>query len=166
MNKFHSADGDALMLAVSSSRFAKECLVNSKKLPEASEFLLRQAVRSTYYAIFQFLSLVYVNELIGDGEIEASEWVRIYRGIDHKDVKQKLIALSKDYPEMKLMSDVFTTMQEERHLADYNPLPYAKTYNQVEKLIENADHALLSISSFSNKLKLKIAITLLVKTQK
>lgn len=101
-------------------------LLNATEEPTESE--IRCSISSSYYAAFHALAQVCANALIGPTESKHPKkaWVEVYRGLNHGVCKKACErANSVNFPEcIKEFSDAFIQLQEQRHLADYDP--YAK----------------------------------------
>jgi hypothetical protein len=86
---------------------------------------LRRAVSAGYYALFHCVCHECADLLIGPRKSKRSEeaWRQVYRSLDHNAAKRRCRNPSIDnFPSgIKGFADVFVTMQDKRHDADYNP---------------------------------------------
>jgi len=109
---------------------------------------LRRAISSTYYAIFHCLAGECANLLIGGTKKLRSEpaWRQVYRALEHGFAKNKCANqnILNRFPNGIIdFATAFVTMQERRHLADYDPLfdvtksqvmaDIVLTYNAIDK---------------------------------
>jgi uncharacterized protein (UPF0332 family) len=87
---------------------------------------LRRAASTTYYALFHCIARCCADLMIGTGGADRSPeaWNQVYRSLDHTAAKkacqnQQKIGL---FPTaIQDFANMFTNMQEKRHLADYSP---------------------------------------------
>jgi hypothetical protein len=86
---------------------------------------LRRAVSAGYYALFHCVCHECADLLIGPRKSKRSEeaWRQVYRSLDHNAAKRRCRnPLIDNFPSgIKGFADVFVTMQDKRHDADYNP---------------------------------------------
>jgi hypothetical protein len=113
---------------------------------------LRRAVSTAYYALFHLLIDAAVKNIVRGGSNEMENQLR--RGFDHRAMKEVCKSISSTTPlgpanhlldgpisnDLKIVADVFDSMQTMRHLADYD---LAKSFirTQVVALIEETDSA-------------------------
>ena len=96
--------------------------------------------------MFHCLAYSNANSLIGGAGSDRSlaSWQKTYRALDHGQAKsacKDLKALSVFDADVLGFADVFVTLQEQRHLADYDPL-YRTTKSEAVAYIERADSAI------------------------
>jgi len=99
-------------------------LASAKGKPTAVS--LRRATSSAYYALFHCLARECANLLIGGSNSERSKaaWRQVYRALEHGIAKSKCKKreVMKKFPkEIEDFANMFVTMQEKRHSADYDP---------------------------------------------
>jgi hypothetical protein len=121
---------------------AAELLAVAKRLsqPEGthqpSEAALRRAVSTAYYAVFHKITNAAAARFMGAGQERSAGYALICRGFDHKKMntvcgeleKSTLKSTYQDRLGRTAMSDeirqfavLFPSLQEGRHLADYDP---------------------------------------------
>ncbi len=101
-----------------------------------SEAQLRRAVSTAYYAVFHKVVQAGAGRLMGSGSQGTAGYGLIYRSFNHGRMKSvceslNVTRLSKTLqqqlgrtavsPEMRSFAVAFTTLQEARHFADYDP---------------------------------------------
>jgi len=96
---------------------------------------LCRAISSTYYAIFHCLANECANQFIGSNKKHRSEpaWRQVYRALEHGATKSKCAnkAILQKFPAgIADFATAFVTLQERRHLADYDP-HFSATKSQV-----------------------------------
>ena len=85
---------------------------------------LRRAISTAYYALFHAFARDAANLLVGGAgkELEAA-WAQTYRALDHGAAKKACAQVR--VPEFPLpicaAAEVFVTLQQHRHDADYDP---------------------------------------------
>ena len=98
-------------------------LVASKKKP--SQANLRRAVSTVYYALFHCLARSCADLMIGSTGADRSKhaWQQAYRAMDHAFAKSacKNDKITQFPQPIEDFANAFVTMQEKRHLADYDP---------------------------------------------
>jgi uncharacterized protein (UPF0332 family) len=126
---------------------------------------LKRAISTAYYALFHRLCLLCADELVG--------WTRpwdlvtpIYRTMDHGTAK-RLFQQTRDGQLLgQAVSDigkVFQLLQEQRHIADYDPRPLSFGRAEVIDLISQARQATDAIERLQPDTKLRLAIYLAAK---
>ena len=85
---------------------------------------LRRAISTAYYAMFHALASSNADCLVGAPHDPLTEhaWSRVYRGLNHNAAKRDLLQ-SQDLfsPQIRQFAETFAKLQDQRHLADYNP---------------------------------------------
>lgn len=77
-----------------------------------------------YYALFHWLASTAADTLAGSGDRKNPIWVRVYRGLDHRQVRQqcRLGRVPGDFPSaIRRFAAELAEMQGLRHQADYDP---------------------------------------------
>ncbi len=103
---------------------AKVLLASGRGKPSAAS--LRRATSSAYYALFHHLARDCADLLIGGTGAERSKhaWGQVYRSLEHGPVRDrcKNRSMMKKFPNsIENFANIFVTMQEKRHDADYDP---------------------------------------------
>lgn len=98
---------------------------------------LRRAISTAYYALFHTILISAADEFAGQANRQTSRYEIIYRGINHKKIrdlsddiiKQNLPTKYVKYEpqggfgvDLIATATAFVELQEKRHLADYDPL--------------------------------------------
>ena len=86
--------------------------------------MLKKAISAAYYAMFHALCYSNANTLMGSSTRPARRpgWTRTYRAVDHGAAKERLLRQrSVASPSVRNFGLVFSALQENRHLADYDP---------------------------------------------
>ncbi|WP_246763612.1 hypothetical protein [Rhizobium sp. 007] len=110
---------------------------------------LKRGVSTAYYALFHTLAHECSDLLVGAGDTRNDPaWAQVYRSLEHGIAKNSCkAAATKAFPNGILsFADTFSTMQEERHRADYDPLA-RYVGPDVLVLIDNREQALRDLNS-------------------
>ena len=88
---------------------------------------LRRAVSMAYYAMFHCLANCCATTLVGgpNADKNKSAWIQVYRALEHGTVKKNYRNknfLSKFPQDIENFANAFVSLQEKRHLADYDPV--------------------------------------------
>lgn len=105
---------------------------------------LKRAVSSAYYAMFHALCRSNADALVGARNDRTGRlaWIRTYRALDHRQARTRLTRVQQEVPvPVRNFAATFTTLQEKRHEADYNPHSRF-TRPQVLDLLDAADAAM------------------------
>ncbi len=101
-----------------------EDLINSANGKPRQANLLR-ATSTIYYALFHTLARCCADLLVGGSSSERSKyaWKQTYRALEHGLSKKccQNTDIQKFPQEIQDFADMFVTMQEKRHRADYDP---------------------------------------------
>lgn len=116
-------------------------LANPSKPRQAD---LRRAISTAYYALFHALAKECADRFVGTGSGHSTEaWTQVYRALAHGFAKDQCEKAGKHgFPvEIVHFADIFASMQEERHRADYDP---DVRYTRAEALVAvaNTDQAI------------------------
>lgn len=92
-----------------------------------SQVALRRALSTAYYGVFHALAAGGADLLIGGRGARRSDpaWRQVYRALDHglaKSACKNQNVMSRFPREIVDFANVFVTMQEKRHKADYDPV--------------------------------------------
>lgn len=98
---------------------------------------LRRAQSALYYALFHTLAKTCADLMIGGKNSDRSRpaWKQVYRALDHGHVSRQCrngIVISKFPKQIEDFAGMFVSMQEKRHLADYDP--FYRTTNSEAKI--------------------------------
>lgn len=103
---------------------------------------LRRAISSAYYGLFHFTLASLADEFVGVTQRATARYVLVYRGVDHRTLKEICFEVQKPNPPQRYAPyfpangfganiQAFATaaidLQEKRHRADYNPEPRFRT---------------------------------------
>ena len=110
---------------------------------------LRRAVSDAYYAMFHALCINNADHLVGVTRRSSEAWVRVYRGLDHSRSKElfKKRTFGSRNPAFQIIASAFIELQEQRHLADYDPRPNFRSRNQVGPIIVLSELAIQAIEA-------------------
>ena len=130
---------------------ARLLLSSSKGKPSLVN--LRRAVSAAYYALFHCLGRNCADLLIGGAGSNRSPeaWRQVYRSLEHglaKDRCKNIKMIEKFPQDIQDFANLFVSMQEKRHSADYDPLE--KFYKSaVSADIEQVDLAVNAFNTVS-----------------
>lgn len=130
---------------------------------------IRRAISDVYYALFHTLAQACADELIGANKRSTDAWLRVYRALDHKQAKtalQQLAKASDAEQEIVVFASVFSTLQELRHEADYDPRP--PRFNRADALaiLDGAEQAIAAFDRLELFRKRSLAVVLLLKERR
>jgi hypothetical protein len=122
-------------------------------------------VSTAYYALFEALARECADSFVGAGRARStSAWVHVHRALDHGFAKNACLqARSFAFPAgIVAFADAFTTLQDERRQADYDP---AARYNRagVIELIALADTAIRGLRSTTRTDRRHFAVLVLLR---
>jgi hypothetical protein len=138
---------------------------------------VRRAVSTAYYALFHTILRAAAERFAGPGHDTSAAYGLIYRSFDHRrmaDVCGKLRAstlsdamkrqLRRDTisQDMRDFASVFPAMQEERHLADYDPAAVFEP-SGARDLIESVENAIAAFDRAEPAERADILALLMVK---
>ena len=103
---------------------ALELANSGKGKPRQSN--LRRAASTAYYALFHTLAKCCADLLVGGQGADRSNpaWIQAYRALEHGSAKtacKRREIVNKFPKEIEDFANMFVTMQEKRHRADYDP---------------------------------------------
>ncbi len=97
--------------------------VNRRGRPRQTN--LRRAVSTAYYALFYCLATCCADMLVGGAGSNRSgpAWNQTYRALQHGTARQRcgLQSITRFPEAIQEFAELFIAMQQERHLADYDP---------------------------------------------
>ena len=127
--------------------------------------MLKRAVSTAYYAMFDALCASNANALVGTSPTgEALDlWIQTYRALDHGQAKNRLLAYLRQssITEVRDFASEFANLQEHRLAADYNPSSVL-TRSQVVRLIDRAEAVTQAFRSLPARPRRMLATYLLV----
>ena len=127
--------------------------------------MLKRAVSTAYYAMFDALCTSNANALVGTSasEADAELWVQTYRALDHGQAKNRLLAYRQQssVPEIRNFANVFGDLQTYRLDADYNPRSVFSRH-EVAYLIDRAEAVTQAFDSLPARPRRMLATYLLV----
>lgn len=124
---------------------------------------LRRAISASYYAVFHTLAAAVADRYVGTRRRATAEYRLAYRSLQHTKLKDLCVELRKptpkpiyrDYVPAKGMSPFFAQfasavkdLQEQRHMADYDPMARLRTSN-AQAAIKTARSAMRRFSTMS-----------------
>lgn len=102
---------------------AKRLSKSATKKPRQAD--LRRAVSGSYYALFHSVAGTCADTLIGTTAAHraSQSWRRVFRSLDHSHAKAQCTTKKTTLvpPGLESVADAFVALQEQRHLADYDP---------------------------------------------
>lgn len=123
---------------------------------------LRRAVSSAYYALFHALAALCANQFVGWKQ-PWDVFTPIYRSLDHGRAKELFSGWGRKHGgEIALIGQVFIKLQEQRHIADYDPKPFlgrAETLSLIDEVRKALDH----IASLSPEDRLRLCTQLVAR---
>lgn len=127
--------------------------VGGNRRPRQSN--LRRAVSTAYYAMFHCLADCCATTLVGgkNANVSRQAWRQVYRALEHNFARKNCTNkdfLSKFPQEIENFANTFVSLQEKRHLADYDPV-VRFTKIQVQRDIDTAKAAIDRFRSASRK---------------
>ena len=127
--------------------------------------MLKKAISAAYYAMFHALCYSNANVLMGRSARVArlSGWTRAYRAVDHGAAKERLLQYRPvASPAVRNFGLVFSTLQENRHSADYDPSARFYRANAVS-LIDRAEDAIQVLLSAEDSERRELAAAVLMR---
>lgn len=122
---------------------SNDLILAARRLAQANpkrpkQDFLRRAISTAYYAVFHTLARNCADQLIGAGRQSDPAWLQVYRSLEHGFAKNACQQSAKlGFPsDIVSFCNVFVTLQEERHRADYDP--QAK-YSRAQALLMISD---------------------------
>lgn len=125
-----------------------------------------RAASTAYYAVFHALAEFCGRELVGAWKPWPA-FRHVYRSLDHGTAKKVLDAARREpttHVTIKGLGDIFTVLQERRHLADYDP-GYSITSADLVALLADADRALTLIANIPAAERKLLAVRLIGKSR-
>ena len=128
---------------------------------------LCRATSTAYYALFHCLARACADALAGaGGGGSRTAWRQVYRALEHGQTKRRCghPAMRKFPAEIQDFADAFVSLQNRRHLADYDPdTPFMKS--EVQEDVQRARTALTRFAEASREHRRAFAIHVLMKAR-
>lgn len=83
---------------------------------------LRRGISAAYYAVLHFVMAAVVDMVLGKTVSRDANYARVYRSLDHGDLKKRLNEVRAIGSNIKAFIDAAVALQNDRLEADYNPL--------------------------------------------
>ncbi|MXZ24835.1 MAG: hypothetical protein F4Y80_08180 [Caldilineaceae bacterium SB0665_bin_21] len=128
---------------------------------------IRRAISTAYYAAFHAFTASNADVLAGPvyDSLTADAWIRIYRGLNHNQVRSQLQQnRSRFSANVQVFVDLLRDLQNERHNADYDPRATFTTQTAATWL-NKADDAITNFLQASQSERAAVAIFTLVRTR-
>lgn len=128
-------------------------LLAAARTGKLTQVRLRRAVSTAYYAVFHEICKMCADELVVSqtrNQKMTRAWRHVYRGLNHRKAKAACKKIEDNeskynFPEeLRNLGLNFSTLQEERHRADYDPSMRFKPAD-VEQLIDRAEKAIQEV---------------------
>lgn len=121
----HPVAGKSTILNPNHLLDAADHLVSERRPGAPRQVNLRRAVSTVYYALFHWLAGCAADSLVGAAETPGESWTRVYRALNHRDVRQRChkggVPPSTPYP-LRQLGTALVELQRIRNGADYNPV--------------------------------------------
>ena len=149
---------------------AQDLLATARRLAKATSSKpkqadLRRAISTAYYALFYALAADAANLLVG-GKADAlrSGWAQAYRALDHGAAKNACARIqAPGFPQpICALAEAFAFLQQQRHDADYDPLPRFTRADALEAIVL-AETTMAGLKSCQTKDRRALAVMLLMK---
>ena len=129
---------------------------------------VRRAISDAYYALFHALAHMCADTLVGSTRRRSEAWRRIYRTLDHTQVREELRR-----PEVKAIHPMlvdfaadFARLQDARHVADYDPAPAFRRRDDALALLNVAETAISDIEALPADARLELSAALVAKRRR
>ena len=135
---------------------------------EPTQAKLRRGVSTLYYSLFHHLAASNARLIVGDPAGNPEEWERVYRALDHGDVKKcrdNKKVMQKLSPSIRDYVDRFCELQIARNEADYSPYEVVTRYSARWYIISTS-RAIEVFDRASESEKMAFAIHLLIGDRK
>ena len=148
---------------------AEELVTGAGKNRRPRQSNLRRAASTAYYAMFHCLANCCATTLVGGPNADRSEpaWRQVYRALEHGVARNNCTNknfLSKFPQDIEDFAHLFVSLQEKRHLADYDPSArFAKL--EVQRDIAAARVTIQRFRSASAKDRRAFAVYVLFRTR-
>jgi hypothetical protein len=139
--------------------------VHLAKPQEANEAALRRSVSTLYYAYFHRL-MRFVADGIASNASGSPGWAKLYRSLDHRPTRNRLASIGKSVPALGPFSQHFARLLDERQRADYDPVAFNLTREDVLRLIREMIDAGTAFDTLTKDERFEIAVALLLPERK
>lgn len=152
---------------------SRDLLTTARRLARASpskprQADLRRAVSTAYYALFHALAKECADRFVGTSSRRSPDaWTQAYRAVDHGPAKNACGEAGNLGFHVNIIrfANAFTSLQEERHRADYDPdTRYSRA--DVLVLVANAEHAMKDFRNTPAPDRTAFAVRVLLKKRK
>jgi hypothetical protein len=151
---------------------AAACLGRVPRRGRPKQVVLRRAVSTAYYALFHAICAMAADNLVGRdrGKRPHRAWVQTYRSLNHGEAERRFNRLVEAQTGRSLhgfpqqagdVAIAFTTLQEERHRADYDP-EAAFTWREAFDLWLRSRQAMAALAELRNPDAKALAVWLLL----
>jgi len=136
---------------------------------EQSQTHLKRAVSTAYYAMFHAVcanAAALLSDEIPDPAASAA-WLQAYRGPEHTHVRNQCRnagLMARFPPDIRNFAQNFVQIQSYRNQADYNPRAHFSRSDVLE-IIDDAERAIIQLSSASAGTRRAFAITILLRNR-
>jgi hypothetical protein len=115
--------------------------------------------------MFHALATICAQQLVGTTMRSTDSWVRVYRSLEHGRAKDELRRTDTQAidPTIKTFADLFITLQQERHRADYDPSPYPHGLQQIRTFRSQAKIAISGLKKVAAEKKRHLAVVVLLR---
>lgn len=121
---------------------------------------LRRAISTAYYAVFHSVAQCCADTFVG-WKKPYDLYSPIYRSVDHARAKKVFKEFTRgDNAGLASIGHVFVELQEQRHIADYDPEPRIGR-NEVLGLVDRARSTVAEVRGLSADDKLKLSTQLI-----
>lgn len=148
---------------------AFDLMLELEKGKRPREVVLRRAVSCAYYAVFHALCRLCADELVGS-TAASKDRNAVYRSIDHKALKSALQVVRGDQrfgPEIVNMLTSAISIQDDRHLADYD-LNSQKFGGKdgVLSIAKSAESIVIDLQKLAAPIRKALAVALIARPRK
>ena len=134
----------------------------------ARSAFIRRAVSDAYYALFHSLAEMCANSLVGSTRRRTEAWRRVYRTLDHVQVREKLrrADVSAIHPAVSKIAPNFARLQDARHAADCDPKSAFRRRGAAIMLLNIAEAAISDIEALLAAARLELSAALATKRRR
>jgi uncharacterized protein (UPF0332 family) len=124
----------------------------------------RRAVSTAYYAVFHAMCESNAYALLGSpSEVTADVWSSCYRALEHRQIKPALrqMVLTPSFAELTDVLVTAASLQERRHLADYDP-SFVVSLTEAGESVSEAQDAVGKLASAPLAARKALAVALII----
>jgi len=132
----------------------------SPKRPRQAD--LRRGISTAYYAVLHFVMAALVDLVLGKTVPKDANYARVYRSLNHADVKSRANDVRAIGGKVKAFIDAAVILQNDRLEADYNPL-FRVTKSDALTKVKLARSAIDSFNDASESDQISCLVALLFK---